>query len=117
MMAEPRNVKRTSDVPAGARFGVRQADDSMEPYIRAGQIFYVSRGPRPEAGDVGLFLVHGELVCRQCLEDSEGNIYLFVLNRARRELDITVPPTDPEGVRFYGRVLLSSAPPLPGIEE
>ena len=116
-MAEPRRVKRGKNIPAGAGFGVRQGDDSMEPWIRAGQVFYVSRGPMPEPGDVGLFLARGELVCRQYLEDSEGNIYLFVLNRARRELDITVPPTDPDGVSFYGRVLLNHTPPLPGIEE
>ena len=106
--------KRTGRVPAGAAFSVGVSVDSMEPAHRAGGAMYVSRDCDLVPGDVGLFFVGEELVCRQYAEDSEGNIYLFVLNRRRRDLDITVPAASGVNVACLGKVLLPQRPPLPG---
>ncbi len=99
--------------PEGAAFGFVMGDNTMEPYLMKGSTVYAAR-PGPLApGDVGVFSVGGKLVCRQYLEDSEGNAYLFTLNRARRELDMTVPADE---VTLFARVLMDEPAPLPGIE-
>ena len=100
-------------VPPGTEFGVIMTDDTMEPYFKEGETVFAAR-PGPLApGDVGIFLVDGAFVCRQYLEDSEGNAYLFPLNRARRELDRTLPAG---AVTLFARVLMPEPAPLPGIE-
>ncbi len=109
-------LRRRPEGPASrADFSVVITDDSMEPYIRRGATVYVSRRAPLEPGDAGVFCVNGRMVCRQYVEDSEGNIYLLAANRARRDLDITVPAgTAP--VQLFGAVLPRLSIPLPGIE-
>ncbi len=100
-------------VPPGTEFGVVMTDDTMEPYLKKGEPVFAAR-PGPLApGDVGIFLVDNVFVCRQYLEDSEGNAYLFPLNRARRELDRTLPAGD---VTLFARVLMPERAPLPELE-
>ncbi len=108
-------VKRLETMPPGAEFGIRITDDELAPVLRAGDTVYARSRGRMEAGDVGLFLVNGELCCRQYAEDSEGNIYLFTLDRAKRGEDLVIPPT--ADVTLYAKLLLPEPVPLPGIEE
>lgn len=84
--------------------------DYMEPHLMPGELVSVEWA-LPAAGECGLFQVGDDILLRQYCEDSFGNIYLFVLNRARRDMDITVPREVP--VRCLGRVLLDKTPPLP----
>lgn len=107
-------VKRLEDMPEGTEFGIRITGDELAPIFKAGDTVYAKRRGRMAAGDVGLFLVEGELLCRQYAEDSEGNIYLFALDRAKRSDDLVIPPTTP--VTLYAKLLLPEPIPLPGIE-
>ncbi len=84
--------------------------DYMEPYLRAGQIVTVT-WTLPGIGDCGIFRYQGRALVRQYCEDSFGTAYLFVLNRARRELDVTVPAD--EELLCLGRLELGKTPPLP----
>ena len=84
--------------------------DYMMPQIRPGQLVMIDDTP-PEPGDCGLFSVGGNIVLRQYCADSFGNIYLFALNRERRELDISVPSG--AAIQCLGRILLEHRPPLP----
>lgn len=106
-------VPRGTDVPPRADFAVRIDGDSMEPVIRDGSRVYVSRTNELEPGDVGIFFVDGDMKCKQYCEDSFGNIYLFSLNRARRDADVTVMASSGITVCCFGKVLLDRRPRLP----
>lgn len=106
-------VPRLRNVPKNADFAVRIDGDSMEPYIKDGSRVYVSRTNELKDGDVGIFFADGNMKCKQYCEDSLGNIYLFSLNRARRDADMTVTATSGVTVVCFGKVLLDKRPPLP----
>ena len=96
-----------------ADFAVRIAGDSMEPYIHDDSIVLVKRGATIFDGDVGLFFVDGDMKCKQYCQDYLGNVYLFSLNRARRDADVTIPASSGITICCFGKVLLKGKIPLP----
>lgn len=108
-------VPVTEDVPRGTDFAVRIQGDSMEPYIADGDRVFVKRTNEISDGDVGIFFVDGDMKCKQYCEDALGNIYLFSLNRDRQDADTFVSESGGICVYCFGKVLLSSKPPLPKI--
>jgi len=102
----------TGDVPRGTDFAVRIQGDSMEPWIRDNSVVYVNRDPLSN-GDVGIFCVDGEMLCKQYVRDRLGMVYLFSLNRARADADVFLPRDSGRSMVCMGRVLLPSAPPIP----
>ena len=106
-------IPRTSEVPAEADFAVRISGDSMEPHIKDGSRVYVSRDSSLRDGDVGIFFVDGDMKCKQYCEDSFGNIYLFSLNRERRDADVFIMADSGVTVFCFGRVILPRRPALP----
>lgn len=103
----------TAETPRGAEFAVRIQGDSMEPYIRDGSIVYVNRDPMAN-GDVGIFCVDGEMLCKQYVRDPLGIVYLFSLNRKRADADVVLPRDSGRSLICLGRVLLASRPKAPG---
>jgi len=108
-------VPREASVPREADFAVRISGDSMEPFIEDGQRVYVSRTNELVPGDVGIFFADGDMKCKQYSEDNYGNIYLFSLNRARSDADMTILASSGVTVFCFGKVLLKKRPPLPQI--
>ncbi len=104
----------TDDVPRAAEFAVRIQGDSMAPYIADGSHVYVNRDPLKE-GDVGIFCVDGEILCKQYYKDPFGNVYLFSLNRARADADVLLTPGSGRSLACFGRVIFHTLP-LPGKE-
>ena len=104
----------TGDVPPGAEFAVRIQGDSMEPYIMDGSIAYVNRDPL-SSGDVGIFCVDGELLCKQYVRDVLGMTYLFSLNRKRANMDVILPRDSGRSVVCFGRVILPFRLEIPGM--
>ncbi len=102
----------TGDVPPGAEMAVRIQGDSMEPYIRDGSVAYVNRDPLA-SGDVGIFCVDGDMLCKQYVRDRLGMVYLFSLNRLRSDADVVLPPSSGRSLVCFGRVLLPTRPPIP----
>jgi len=102
----------TGDVPPGADFAVRIQGDSMEPYIQDASVVYVNRDPLSN-GDVGIFCVDGEMLCKQFVRDGLGMTYLFSLNRKRADADVILPRDSGRTMVCFGRVLLSVRPPIP----
>lgn len=102
----------SGDVPAGAEMAVRIQGDSMEPYIRDGSVIYVNRDPLA-SGDVGIFCVDGDMLCKQYVRDRLGMVYLFSLNRRRSDADVILPPSSGRSLVCFGRVLLPARPPIP----
>ena len=105
-------VEVTDEIPAAAEFAVRIQGDSMTPYIADGSLVYVNRDPMKN-GDVGIFCVDGDMLCKQYYKDPFGNVYLFSLNRARADADVLMTPASGRSLVCFGRVILH-APPLPG---
>ncbi len=103
----------TEEVPAGAEFAVRIRGDSMEPVIHDGAMAYVNRDPL-KSGDVGIFWVDGDMLCKQYYQDPMGMVYLFSLNRKRADADVVFGPESGRKLVCFGRVILAKAPSLPG---
>lgn len=103
----------TGKVPPGAEFAVRIQGDSMEPHIRDGSVVYVNRDPLSN-GDVGIFCVDGDMLCKQYVRDPLGIVYLFSLNRKRADADVVLPRDSGRTMVCFGRVLLASRPKAPG---
>ena len=102
----------TGDVPPGADFAVRIQGDSMEPVIHDGSTVYVNRDPLSN-GDVGIFCVDGDILCKQYYKDPAGIVYLFSLNRARADADVVFSTAAGRALACFGRVILRPFP-LPG---
>lgn len=102
----------TEDVPQSAEFAVRIQGDSMAPYIQDGGLVYVNRDPLA-AGDVGIFWVDGDILCKQYYKDPAGTVYLFSLNRARADADVVLTASSGRTLACFGRVIMR-APALPG---
>lgn len=107
-------IEVTGEVPQGAEFAVRIQGDSMEPYIQDGSVVYVNRDPL-SSGDVGIFCVDGEMLCKQYVRDRLGMVYLFSLNRRRAGADVVLPRDSGRTMVCFGRVLLSQCPDPPGL--
>lgn len=105
-------IPADESVPRGADFGVRIQGDSMEPHIADGSIVYVNHDPLA-SGDVGIFCVDGEMVCKQYHHDALGITYLFSLNRARSDADLVFPRDSGRSLVCFGRVLTPQRFPLP----
>ncbi|MDE7220723.1 MAG: helix-turn-helix domain-containing protein [Oscillospiraceae bacterium] len=104
----------TGETPRGAEFAVRIQGDSMEPHIRDGSIVYVNRDPLTN-GDVGIFCVDGEMLCKQYVRDPLGIVYLFSLNRKRADADVVLPRDSGRTMVCFGRVLLKRRIRMPGV--
>lgn len=100
------------EVPQAAEYAVRIQGDSMEPHIRDGSVVYVNRDPLRH-GDVGIFCVDGDMLCKQYYKDPAGVVYLFSLNRAREDADVVLMPSSGRMLACFGRVILHGLP-LPG---
>ena len=106
---EPLTV--TGDVPPGAELAVRIQGDSMEPVIADGSVVYVNHDPLRN-GDVGIFCVDGDMLCKQYYRDPLGVVYLFSLNRRRADADVVLTRGSGRSLTCFGRVILH-AQPLP----
>ena len=96
-------------VPAGTEFAVRIQGDSMQPYIQDHSVVYVSRETMKN-GDVGIFCVDGEMLCKQYLRQDDGSVWLLSLNRARADADVYLAPGSGRNLVCFGRVLMGHVP-------
>lgn len=104
---EPLEV--TGEVPAGADLAVRIQGDSMAPLIADNSVVYVNHDPL-QSGDVGIFCLDGEMLCKQYHRDGLGVVYLFSLNRRRADMDVVLPAESGRSLTCFGRVMVHSQP-------
>lgn len=100
------------DVPQAAEFAVHIQGDSMSPWIPDESVVYVNRDPL-SAGDVGIFCVDGDMLCKQYYRDPLGVVYLFSLNRGRADADVVLTAGSGRSLICFGRVMMHTMP-LPG---
>ena len=84
-------------------FAVKIDGDSMAPILQDGDVAYVERAPL-EDGDVGVFCLNGDMLCKQYRREENGVVRLVSLNRARADADRTVGEDDT--LTCFGRVIL-----------
>lgn len=97
------------DVPPGAELAVRIQGDSMLPWIADGAVVYVNHDPL-ENGDVGIFCVDGDMLCKQYYRDPLGMVYLFSLNRRRTDMDVVFHQGSGRSLTCFGRVMMHGLP-------
>ena len=97
------------DVPPAAEFAVRIQGDSMSPLIADGSVVYVNHDPL-QNGDVGIFCVDGDMLCKQYCRDPFGMVYLFSLNRRRADMDVVFHRGSGRSLTCFGRVMVHSQP-------
>lgn len=67
---------QASKVPKGADFGIRISGDSMEPTIPAGSIVFVRKTWELRGGEIGIFMLDDEAVCKRFSVDKRGVVLL-----------------------------------------
>ena len=108
------NALEEYEIPFDTRadFAVHVHGDSMEPWLPDGSIQLGVKG-MPEDGDVAALIVDGAFYIKQICLDHVGNMYLFSLNRARKDLDLTVWASAESHVSCFGKILMPKRLPLP----
>jgi len=91
----------SENVPEGASFGIKIKGDSMEPLIADGSIVWVNRDTAVGNGEVGIFIVNGESLCKR-LEYSGGKCFLVSENKAYEPIEIK----ETDDIRGVGKVIL-----------
>jgi len=101
------------EVPADspADFAIKVNGDSMEPYLVDGSIALCTKN-RLKIGDIGAFLLDGEYLVKQYVEDAFGNAYLLSLNRERSDADITIRHDSGRSLMCFGKVMMRKKVPL-----
>ncbi len=99
----------TGDVPPGAELAVRIQGDSMSPLIDDGSVVYVNHDPL-QNGDVGIFCVDGEMLCKQYFRSPFGVVCLFSLNRRRADMDVVFHRSSGRSLTCFGRVMVHNQP-------
>lgn len=98
---EKTGVPSADPAPEGADFGIRISGDSMEPLIRDGQTVFVRQESEIREGQIGVFLLNGESLCKKFTR-REGVTRLESINP--RYAPVTVLETD--DLKLVGTVLL-----------
>lgn len=102
------------DADSPAEFACKVHGDSLEPYYHDGDIALALKR-QPMIGEVGAWLVDGEYKLKQFVEDFYGNVYLFALNRSRKDTDQTLWHNEEHTLVCMGTLIMKKRPPLPEI--
>ena len=87
-------------VPKNANFGIILAGDSMEPDYPDGCTVWVRSRPDLESGDIGIFTINGEAVCKKLYQNGDV-CRLISLNPKYAPIEIT----EDMDMRTYGKVI------------
>ena len=88
------------EIPNNASFAVRISGDSMEPLLSNGDYVYVEKTAELATGQIGIFLLNGESLCKR-LGETDGKRVLLSLNPAYAP----IPVLDTDDLRLVGRVI------------
>ncbi|MBQ4036720.1 MAG: helix-turn-helix domain-containing protein [Clostridia bacterium] len=88
-------------IPKGAEFGIRLSGDSMEPLFSDGDLVYVAPGESLGAGEIGVFLLNGESLCKKLLK-IDGETYLVSLNPKYEPIRVL----ETDELKLVGRVIV-----------
>ncbi len=106
-------IPRGKGAPEGAALCLRLDNDCMEPWIRRGELLYISRDETPEEFQPGLFYYEGRVLCRQWCEDSAGTLHLLCANPGRESENLSLDKSEKAACLCLGRVILKKHLPMP----
>lgn len=89
-----------NSVPLSADFCIRIAGDSMEPRIQNGQIVFVKKQQSLEPGEIGIFSLNGEALCKVLSKTASG-VSLVSINKAYEPIEIC----NDDELRVFGKVV------------
>lgn len=107
---EDYEVVQLPDVPYGADFAIKVSGDSMEPYIKNGDIVFVNRRTDLDDFDVGVFYLNGDVLIKQVVTDSLKNVHLLSANPKREDANKTVYYDSNDSLVCLGRVIIGKLP-------
>lgn len=107
------DIPRTPDMPKTADYCLTVSGDSMEPYIKDGQMIYVERDAELDVFDVGVFSVNGAIYVKQYCPTMPGVLMLLSANPKREAANITVLESGNDTLTYYGRVIMKKKLPEP----
>ena len=107
------DIPRTADMPKDADFCLTVSGDSMEPYIKDGEMVYVSEKTPLQELEVGVWCVDGATYVKQYGPGYGGELYLMSANPEREDANITIWPDGNRSVQYFGKVLLKKKLPRP----
>ena len=91
------------------KYAVRISGGSMEPIIHDDDIVCFCQTTDLSNGDIGVFSVNGEIVCKHYYMDSDRNIYLVSHNEKYKKTNIYISCDSDYSFKAYGRVYGKSA--------
>ena len=97
-------------VPENADFAVWIQGDSMEPYIKDGEMVFIDRDATLKNGDVGIFSVDGAMYCKQLYKDDHGNVYLLSANPDRQDANVFLSCDSGQSLQACGKVVMDKIP-------
>lgn len=108
------NMWEDYEIPASskAEFAIKVNGNSMEPYLHDGSIA-LGKKQTPSDGDVAALLLDGEFLVKQVCQDHLGNLYLFSLNRKRKDADMTIWHDSERNIMCFGVIIMDRQIPLP----
>lgn len=106
-------ITRSPNMPQEADFCLTVKDDAMSPYIKPGDCVYIDAHRAPREFEVGLFVINGEVILRQCCEDYTGTLHLLPANPARRNDALSFKKGTRDYPNCLGCVILNKKLPTP----
>ena len=97
--------------PENADFCITVSGESMEPYLKDGDLAYIKRGAPLGEYDVGVFYVSGDVLIKQWYVDARGVLHLRGTNPNAQAANRVIPRSSQDTVVCYGKVLNAKKPP------
>lgn len=101
IIADDYSMVNTDAAPDDASFGIRISGDSMEPIISDSSVVWVSKEASVENGDVGIFVLNGESLCKKLFNEG-GVCRLVSFNSKYSPIDVL----ETDDLRVVGKVIL-----------
>ena len=95
------SLVNASKAPGEASFGIRIQGDSMEPVISDSSVVWVKKQDILDSGDVGIFVLNGESLCKK-LENTSGKCRLLSFNLKYAPIEVL----ETDDLRVIGKVIL-----------
>ncbi len=107
------DIPRTLEMPKNADFCLVVSGDSMEPYIKDGELIFVNETAPLHDLDVGVFFVDGATYVKQYAPSYDGSLYLLSANPYRESANLYIPKDGTHSVQYFGKVILNKKLPRP----
>ena len=91
---------KEGEVPDEAHFAIRLSGDSMEPLFCDGDLVYVEKKEELSSGEIGVFLLNGESLCKRYRKENGGSV-LYSLNPKYAPIRVF----DTDDLRLVGKVI------------